>query len=301
MRELNAATGSVLLVLALAACGGGRGADTIVVGSKSFTEQRILGEMLAQTVESAGLQAQRDFDLGGTYVCDAALRTGQIDMYVEYTGTALTTILREKRAGRSPRQIYERVKEVYAQDGLVWMEPLGFDNTFALVIRADDAKRLGVEKISDVVPFAKAWTAGFGQEFKERADGYPGLERAYGLRFADVKFMDRRLLYAALAARQVNLVAGNATDAQIETLKLATLVDDRRYFPPYEAAPVVRSAVLEGRPALRSALERLQNVLSAEQMRRLTYDIDGNLWGAPADGVREFLARHAGIRAPSTR
>jgi glycine betaine/choline ABC-type transport system substrate-binding protein len=276
----------LLLLGILAGCG--RREDVIVVGSKNFTEQRILGELLAQTVEAAGLRAQRKFDLGGTFVCDAAIRAGQIDMYVEYTGTALAAILKEAPAGRDARQVYERVKEVYAKDGLVWMEPLGFDNTFALVVRGEDAQRLGVRTISDAVPYARGWKAGFGYEFKERADGYGGLAKTYGLQFADIKTMDLGLIYRALVDRQVDLVAGNATDGQIESLRLVVLADDKKYFPPYEAAVVARASTLNDRPALSEKLRHLAGTLSAQTMAKLNYAVDGQHM-SPADVIRQTV------------
>ena len=270
MRALPAA---ILLLVALTACS--RREDVVVVGSKNFTEQRILGELLAQTVESVGLDAERKLDLGGTFVCDAAIRAGQIDMYVEYTGTALAAILKEAPGGMDRRKVFERVREVYAKDGLVWTEPLGFDNTFALVVRGDDAARLGVRTISEAAPHARGWKAGFGYEFKERADGYPGLARVYGLEFADVRIMDLGLIYRALVDRQVDVVAGNATDGQIESLKLVVLADDRHYFPPYEAAPVVRRATLDAHPELAAAIGKLGGAISLEAIRRANYAVDG--------------------------
>ena len=275
----------LLLLAALAGCGGG---ERVVVGSKNFTEQRILGELLAQTVESAGLRAERRLDLGGTFVCDAAIRAGQIDTYVEYTGTALGAILKEE-PGDDRSGVLERVRKAYAAAGLVWTAPLGFDNTFALVIRGEDAGQLGVRTISDAVPQAPSWRAAFGYEFKERADGFPGLSRMYGLVFKEIRIMDLGLLYRALVDRQVDVVAGNATDGQIESLKLAVLEDDKHYFPPYEAAPVVREAVLARYPALRAALDRLGGKLSAETMRRLNYAVDAE-HRDPAAVVKEFLA-----------
>ena len=275
----------LLLLAALAGCGGG---ERVVVGSKNFTEQRILGELLAQTVESAGLRAERRLDLGGTFVCDAAIRAGQIDTYVEYTGTALGAILKEE-PGDDRSGVLERVRKAYAPAGLVWTAPLGFDNTFALVIRGEDAGQLGVRTISDAVPHAPSWRAAFGYEFKERADGFPGLSRMYGLVFKEIRIMDLGLLYRALVDRQVDVVAGNATDGQIESLKLAVLEDDKHYFPPYEAAPVVREAVLGRYPALRAALDRLGGKLSAETMRRLNYAVDAE-HRDPAAVVKEFLA-----------
>ena len=286
----------LLLVLVLAGCGGGR-AD-VVVGSKNFTEQRILGELVAQTAEAAGLRVDRRLDLGGTFVCDAALRAGQIDVYVEYTGTALAAILKEQ-PGPDRSAVLERVRRAYADAGLVWTAPLGFDNTFALVVRGADAAALGVKTISDAARHAGQWRAAFGYEFKERADGYPGLRRVYGLGFADVRIMDLGLLYRALVDRQVDVVAGNATDGQIESLGLTVLADDRHYFPPYEAAPVVRRATLERFPALATALDRLGGTLTAETMRRLNYAVDGE-HRAPADVVRRFRGQDSGVSAQPT-
>ena len=273
---------ALLVLAALAACG--RGADVIVVGSKNFTEQRILGELLAQTVESVGLRAERKLDLGGTFVCDAAIRAGQIDMYVEYTGTALAAILKEKPEGVDRAQVLARVREAYAKDGLVWTAPFGFDNTFALVVRRDAEE---VRTISDLAAHPGDWRAGFGYEFKERADGYPGLAQAYGLELAEIRIMDLGLLYRALVDQKVDVVAGNATDGQIESLKLKVLVDDRGYFPPYEAAPVVRRVILERYPKLAAALEGLGGRISVQGMRRMNYEVDGGHRG-PSEVVREF-------------
>jgi glycine betaine/choline ABC-type transport system substrate-binding protein len=276
-------------VLALAAALGCDPGERVVIGSKNFTEQRILGELLAQTVEAEGLRAERRLDLGGTFVCDAALRAGQIDAYVEYTGTALTAIMKDQPAA-DPAAVLARVRAAYAPTGLVWTAPLGFDNTFALVIRGDDATRAGLHTISDAVPHAGGWRAAFGYEFKERADGYPGLARAYGLAFREIRTMDLGLLYRALTDRQVDLVAGNATDGLIDHLGLVVLADDRHYFPPYEAAPVVRQATLTRHPALAAALARLGGTLDAATMRRLNYAVDGE-HRDPAVVVRELRAR----------
>ncbi len=274
----------LLACVPLASCGGG--GERVVVGSKNFTEQRILEELLAQTVESVGLRAERRLDLGGTFVCDTALRAGQIDMYVEYTGTALTAILKQPPGG-TPAEVLARVREAYAAAGLVWTAPLGFDNTFALVVRGDEAARDGIRTISDAARLASGWRAGFGYEFKERADGYPGLARTYGLAFKEVRIMDLGLLYRALVDRQVDVVAGNATDGQIVHLRLIVLEDDRKYFPPYEAAPVVRRAVLEKYPALAAALDALGETMTAATMRRLNFAMDGE-HESPAEVVRNL-------------
>jgi len=264
MRALRA----VVLLVALG-CGQG---ERVVIGSKNFTEQRLLGELVAQTVEAAGLRVDRRRELGGTFVCDAALRAGQIDAYVEYTGTALTAVLKEP-PDSDPARVLARVRAAYAPAGLVWTAPLGFDNTFALVIRADGPA--GIRTISDARPLAAGWRAAFGYEFKERADGYPGLARVYGLAFRDIRIMDLGLLYRALVDRQADVVAGNATDGLIEHLGLRILADDRHYFPPYEAAPVVREAALTRHPELAAALDRLGGTISSATMRRLNYAVDG--------------------------
>jgi osmoprotectant transport system substrate-binding protein len=285
---------AALVLLALAGCRS-RG-DTVVVGAKNFTEQRILGELLAQTVESVGLRAERRLDLGGTFVCDAALRAGQIDMYVEYTGTALTAILKQPPQ-TDPGDVLNRVRLAYKPAELVWTPPLGFDNTFALVVRRDDASRLGVRTISDAARHANEWRAAFGYEFKERADGYPGLASVYGFEFHEIKIMDLGLIYRALADRQVDLVAGNATDGPIQKLDLVVLADDRHYFPPYQAAPVVRRAILERYPALGVALGRLGNTIDADLMRQLNYAVDGE-HRDPADVARQVIVMN-GLRQAS--
>ena len=265
----------------LAGCGGG---DRVVVGSKNFTEQRVLGELLAQTIEAAGMPVQRRFDLGGTFVCDAALRGGQIDVYVEYTGTALTAVLKQPPL-TDPAEVLARVRAAYAPAGLVWTTPLGFDNTFALVVRPD----AGVQTISAAVAPARGWTAAFGYEFQQRPDGFPALQRVYGLEFRDVRTMDLGLLYRALADRQVDLGVGNVTDGLIDALGFVVLADDRHAFPPYEAVPVVRQATLDHFPALRGALDGLGGTLTAATMRRLNQAVDGG-HRAPADVVRDLRA-----------
>jgi osmoprotectant transport system substrate-binding protein len=273
------------LALLAAGC---RGEERVIVGSKNFTEQRILGELLAQSLEAAGMPVERRLDLGGTFVCDAALRAGQIDVYVEYTGTALTAILKEP-VEADATHVLARVRAAYAPLGLAWTDPLGFDNSFALIVRGDEPAATTVRTISEAVPGARAWRAGFGYEFAQRSDGFPALVRTYGLAFKEVRTMDLGLLYRALTERQVDVVAGNATDGLIDALHLIALEDDRRCFPPYEAAPVVREATLARHPALRAALQRLGGSLSAATMRRLNHAVDGE-HRDPAAVVRAHLA-----------
>jgi osmoprotectant transport system substrate-binding protein len=266
----------------LGACS--RSGERIVVGSKNFAEQVLLGEIVAQAIERrAHLAVDRRLNLGGTFLCDRAIRAGEIDVYVEYTGTAFTAIL-EQPPISDPKAVLERVRAAYARDGLEWTTPFGFDNTFAIVVRGDDAERLGLRTISDAARETPRWRAGFGYEFMERADGYAGLARTYGLVFREPpRVMELGLLYRSLVDRQVDLVAGNSTDGVIKSLGLRILADDRRYFPPYEAAPVARREVLERRPEVRAALEALGGTISAERMRELNYRSEGE--HVPAETV----------------
>jgi glycine betaine/choline ABC-type transport system substrate-binding protein len=259
------------------------------VGSKNFTEQVVLGEIAAQVLEGAGIPVDRRLDLGGTLVCHTALTSGQLDLYPEYTGTALTAILGRKPVS-DPRRVRAIVAEEYTRRwGLVWAPPLGFEDTFALVMRGDQARALGISKISDLVAHQEQLRPGFGYEFLERPDGYPGLAAAYGLRFARRPAeMDLGLLYAALEQGQVDVVAGNSTDGLIEALRLEVLEDDRHYFPPYEAAFVVRSPVWK-RDGVREALGRLDGRIDAATMRRLNAAVDRDR-RQPRDVAREFLA-----------
>jgi osmoprotectant transport system substrate-binding protein len=254
-----------------------RPANTIILGSKNFTEQAVLGELLAQHIEErTGLKVERRFYLSGTYICHQALVTGRIDGYVEYTGTALTAILRDRPEGDA-HAVYARVRQEYFRRfHLAVTEPLGFNNTFAIVIRGEDARRLGLRTISQAAPYAPQWRAGFGYEFMERPDGYRGLAKTYGLRFREApRIMDLGLLYRALLAKQVDLVAGNATDGLIAANDLTVLEDDKHYFPPYEAVPVFREETLERYPQVRAALAQLAGKISDEDMRRMDYAVDG--------------------------
>jgi len=262
--------------------------DRIVVGSKNFTEQIILGEMVAQQIEKSGLAVDRKFNLGGS-VCHQAMVAGQMDVYVEYTGTALTTILKEPVVHDS-KAVYERVRDAYAdQFGIEWTEPLGFNNTFAIIVRAEDATRFKLKTISDAVPHARTWRAGFGYDFKGREDGYPGLAKTYGLQFPETpRVMDLGLTYRALADKQIDLISGNSTDGLIHTLKLVILEDDKRYFPPYDAVPLVRRTTVEKNPQVREALRELGGKVSEADMRRLNYAVDGEHRDVKVV-VREFL------------
>ena len=275
-------------MLAASGCGK-RGGDIIVVGSKNFTEQIVLAEMFAQQVEAhSALRVERQLNLGGTFICHDALVSGKIDLYPEYTGTALTAVLNDPLQ-KDPAEVFRRVQEEYrARFNVEVMPPLGFNNTFAMVVRGDDADKLHLRRISDVAPFAPKWRAGFGYEFMERPDGYRGWIAAYGLHFDGApKILDLGLLYRALADKQVDLVAGNSTDGVIASLHMVALEDDRHYFPPYEAVPLVRRATLEKHPEVRDAIGALAGKISEDEMRLMNYAVDGE-HRDPADVVRAF-------------
>jgi osmoprotectant transport system substrate-binding protein len=280
---------AVLAALAVLGACRGDGERPLVIGSKNFTEQVILGEIAAQALEQAGVRVERKLDLGGSFVCHQALVAGKLDLYPEYTGTAFTAILAEKPIG-DPARVRERVAAEYARRwNLVWAAPLGFENTFALVMRGDDARTLGIAKISDLASHADRLRPGFGYEFVERADGFPGLAAAYGLAFsARPVEMDLGLLYPALAQGKVDVVAGNSTDGLIAAMGLTVLEDDRRYFPPYEAAFVVRDAAWKNEK-VRRTLEGLSGTITADAMRRMNAAVDRDK-RRPEDVAREFLA-----------
>ncbi|MDQ5847233.1 MAG: ABC transporter permease subunit [Acidobacteriota bacterium] len=265
-------------------------AGRVVVGSKDFTESALLAEIVAQMLEARGVSVERKFELGGNLPHDALL-AGTIDLYPEYTGTAFTAILHHPPLN-DPRAVYDQVKKEYAEKFNVDVsEPVGFENTFAILIRGADARRLNLKTISEAVPHARNWRAGFGQDFMSRADGYPGFAKAYGLRFVEQpREMDLSLTYIALASGKVDLIAGNSTEGRIAAMDLVQLEDDRHYFPPYEAVYLVRKDSLARVPALQEVLLNLAHSISTEEMRQLNYEIDANKRGI-AEVVREWLKR----------
>ncbi|MBZ5700004.1 MAG: ABC transporter substrate-binding protein [Acidobacteriia bacterium] len=278
------------LLLTAAGCRTRRG-ETIVVGSKNFTEQIVLAELFAQQIEAhSALHVERRVNLGGTLLCHQALVSGKIDLYPEYTGTAFTAILKESpRLGQTAADTFRVVREEYPDRfDVEVLPPLGFNNTFAIVVRGDDAARLHLRKVSDIAAYTPKWRAGFGYEFMERPDGYRGWMAAYGLHFLGApRILDLGLLYRALADRQVDIVAGNATDGLIAALGMVTLEDDRHYFPPYEAVPLVRRATLDKHPETGVALKELAGKISEEEMRRMNYAVDGE-HRDPTEVVRAF-------------
>jgi len=263
--------------------------NTAVVGSKNFTEQIILAELLAQQIEAhTGLQVDRKLNLGGTLICHRAMLAGQMDVYAEYTGTALAAVLGEP-SSKDPEMVYRTVRDAYRDRfGFDVGPPLGFNNTFAIVVRSEDAQKFKLRTISDLVPHAPQWRAGFGYEFMERSDGYPGLARAYGIKFAAApSIMDLGLLYRALKERQVDVVAGSSTDGLIIALGMVILEDDRHFFPPYQAVTILRGGALREHPELRGALDVLGGKISDDEMRHMNYAVDAQQRD-PAAVAREF-------------
>ena len=279
----------ILLPLLLSSCAPSH-SNRIVVGSKNFTESLMLGELLAQQIEThTQLKVERRFYLAGTYICQQAMLAGRIDIYPEYTGTALTAILRQK-VGGNKTDLYQRVKNEYeTRLGLTLGPPFGFNDTFAMEIRGDEARRLNLKTLSQAAAYAPQWRAGFGYEFMERPDGYAGLAAAYGLRFAaPPRIMDLGLLAPALKDHQIDIAAGNATDGLIPTLDLFVLEDDRHYFPPYEAVAVVRQQTLRQHPEVAQAIAQLSGKISDQEMQQLNYTLDGQHRDVK-DVAHEFL------------
>ncbi len=256
----------VLLLIAFGiGCGGQR---PIVVGSKNFTEQWILGELIAQQIEGcAHLPVERRFGLGGTLLAHQAIVSGEIDIYPEYTGTALTTVLHEDPAGRTPEQILARVREFYREKfGVLWLDPLGFENTFAMAIPGQLARQRRLRTLGDAARSDFAFRLGVGYEFEQRPDGLSGLLKLYPLKLDGApRSMDLGLLYKAIEQGQVDMVAGNSTDGQIAAMALTVLEDDRNYFPPYWAAVLVRNA-LSNTP-VPGCLSQLSGRISLEAIR----------------------------------
>lgn len=265
----------------------GTSSSAIRIGSKDFTESALLAEVVAQLLEARGVSVQRRFELGGNLPHEAVV-SGDLDLYPEYTGTSFTAILRHTPIS-DPRVVYDQVKREYAEKFKVEVSPpLGFENTFAILVRGAEARRLNLKTISDAAPHAPRWRAGFGQDFMSRADGYPGFSKTYGLKFAEVREMDLSLTYIALSSDQVDLIAANSTEGRITTLDLVQLSDDRRYFPPYEAIYIVRQDSLARVPALGEVLSKLGNAISTDEMRKLNLEVDGKKRD-PKEVVKEWI------------
>ena len=286
------------VLLLLTACSPPR-LDRPVIGAKNFTEQVVLGELLAQEIEAkTHLKVERRFYLAGSYIAQQAMLAGRIDMYVEYTGTALTAILKQKPirmadAARNEAASLAEVTKLYQQRFHIDVAPpLGFENTFAMIVRPTDPGMQSINTLSQAVPEAPNWRLGVGYEFESRPDGLHGLEKAYGLHFkGDPRTMDLGLLYRALASHQVDIIAGNSTDGPIAAEHLKVLADDKHYFPPYQAVPLVRDAALQRWPQLRAVFAALAGKVTADDMRAMNEQVDGE-HKDPADVVRAFREAH---------
>jgi osmoprotectant transport system permease protein len=264
-------------------------AGTVRIGSKDFAEQLLLGELMAQMIEArTRLTVERQFNLGGTMICHEALRKGEIDLYAEYTGTGYQNILGQDNPS-TPQTVYETVDREYRrQFAADWLEPFGFNNTYAITVRKADAEKHGWATIADLAPQAGQLTAGFTSEFQERQDGYPGLSNAYGFRFGKAIDMSPALMPEALAKRQVDVICAFATDGRIAAYNLQPLRDNRNFFPPYDAAPVIRQAFLDAHPETAEALAPLGGLIDDATMQKLNYQVEGEK-RRPRDVAREFL------------
>lgn len=289
---------AVALLTATAACGGSPAAankPTVTVGSKNFTEQLIVGEMAAALLEDAGYKVERKMNLGGTVVAHQALVNGDIDTYVEYTGTGLTAILKSPPQ-TDPQKVYDLVKADYASKfKLTWLKPWGFNDTYALVMTKAKADQLGITSYSDLKAKADQLTLGATQEFLARPDGLPGVEKAYGLKFKATKGLDAGLLYQAVASDQVDVISGFSTDGRIPALKLTVLKDDKQFFPPYFAAPVVRDDTLKKDPKIADVLNKLAGKIDDKTMAQLNLDVDQNKKSA-ADVAKAYLKQQGLIK-----
>jgi osmoprotectant transport system substrate-binding protein len=299
LHRRTAQTVCTLILFALCSCAPPR-SSRIIIGAKNFTEQVVLGELVAQEIEAVFAQeghpdqrVERRFYLAGSYICQQALVSGRIDAYVEYTGTALIAILKQPLpppGQRNAASVLNTVRSLYASRYHVRVEPsLGFEDTFAMVMRADDAHRLNLRTISDAARVASQLRLGVGYEFESRPDGLPGLSSAYGLKFASPRTMELGLLYRALANHQVDMVAGNSTDGPIRALGLVVLEDDRHYFPPYEAVPLVREDSLAKHPEIQIALDKLVGKVTAEEVQAMNDAVDAQHEDV-TEVVRKFRA-----------
>ncbi|MFP3938346.1 MAG: glycine betaine ABC transporter substrate-binding protein [Phycisphaerae bacterium] len=263
------------------------------VGGKNFTESYVLGEMMALLIEEeTDLTVGRRLGLGGTLVCFGALTGGDVDFYAEYTGTGLVNIL-EQEVMRDPQKVYNEVQSAFnSQFNLVWLEPFGFSNTYTITMRENQAEELGIETISDLAEYLRnggELRAGFDAEFMERPDGYKALKEAYDFEFpSSPKQLDPGLMYRSAAEGEVDVICGFATDGRIPAYDLTILEDDKDFFPPYDAAPLVRQDTLQQYPEIRDALNKLGGQISPEEMQHLNYLVDEE--GRDAKAVaREFL------------
>lgn len=299
MRKLSLAVFVVLFAISQVFCfsstsyGAGESAGKVVVGSKNYTEQMVVGHMVAELIEAhTDLKVERKLHLGGTNVCFEALKRGSanngIDIYVEYTGTGLVNIL-QMESKTDPQEVYEIVKKEFEDRwNLIWLEPWGFNNTYTLAVKEEFAKENGIETFSDLGKLADELVFGCTMEFAERPDGYPGFIKAYGYSFKEVKAMDPGLMYSAIDNDLVQVISAFATDGLLVAHKLKILKDDKKFFPPYFAAPLVNGEVLNRYPQIGDVLNRLANSITDEDMQQLNYMVDGEGRDV-AEVARSFL------------
>ncbi len=269
---------------------------TVTVGSKAFTEQLLVGHMLAQLLEDGGFKVNNKIGLGGTALVHQALVNGEVDTYIEYTGTGLITILKEP-VQEDPAKVYDTVQRLYKERFKVsWLKPWGFNNTYALVIRKEDADRLHATKVSDLMEPAKSMVFGATQEFVVRPDGLPGLAKHYGgLAFKENKSMAPDLIYDALKNKQVDVISGFATEGRIPANNFVVLQDDKHYFPPYFAAPLVRDELLAKAPGVADVLNRPAGQIDDGTMAKLNYEVAGKK-RSPEEVAKEFLKAKGWIK-----
>lgn len=283
----------LFLILLLTACGNQADSGKVVVSGKDWTEQWILTHLVAEMIEAnTDLDVEVKPGLGSETVLTEALKKGDIDLYVEYTGTGYMAILhKEYRPGMTPEEIYEAAKKGYEEEmNLTWMKPLGFANNHVLALKKEKAEALGASKVSDLKGKASSLTFGAPGTFYERADGYEGLTQAYGVQFLKKVSLDEDLMYQAAQKEEVDIITGFSTDPRIPQFDLAVLEDDEKYFPPYDAAPVVRRDTLEAHPELKGVLDKLAGQVSTEEMSEMNAEV--NLENKePRDVAIQFLKK----------
>ena len=273
------------------------------VASKGFTEQVVLGKIMVTLLKDRGIPVKDRTSLGGTNVCREALEQGQIDVYMEYTGTAWMTFFKKKEVVRDSMGLFEKVKAVDAKIGLVWLKPAKFNNTYAIVMSAEKADQMGIKTLSDWAAWSKKnpgkMTLASNAEFYSRADGFKGMMEFYGLTFgkelpdANVKKMETPLCKKAVRDNQVLSGMAFATDGEIKDYNQTVLTDDKNYFPIYNPAPVVRKAVLDQYPEIKFILGEIGPSLDTATMTRLNYRVNVN--GEKPEAVAKSWLRGVGL------
>ena len=289
---------TAIIVIACSGDGNSNADMTIKVGSKDFTEQFILGHMYALILEERGFKVERKLNLGSTPVLQAGLSSGEIDLYPEYTGTALVAVLKQPPSSNA-QQVFDTVAKGYKEKyNLVWLQPAPMNNTTALAMRKQDAEKFGIKKISDLVAQADKLVLLGPPAFKTREDALPGIKRVYGdFELKEFKGVDPGLRYQGLMNGEGNVVVAFGTDGEISALNLVVLEDDKKLFPIYQVAPVVRQEVLDKYPGIRDALNSISPKLTDEVMQQLNYEVSGKQ-REPADVAKEFLVQ-AGMLSPT--